>query len=263
MSQWGVHLVVGVALLVSACGASPTAPRDGALPAPAPGIDEPLDAGHGDAGWADAGSSDAGDGGDASVPDGGEPRPVDPYADRVVRARLGDGSGFGQDRFPDVVLGPPSGGGLSSGSLDVLSLGRDGVIDLEFTDVVAVDGPGTDLLVFENPFGTFFETGVVSVSDDGVDWREFPCAASDADGGFPGCAGTRYVFANPSMGVSATDPLAAGGDGFDLAQVGLTRARFVRVRDSGANRFYAAPGGGFDLDAIAVVHGRLIDGGLP
>lgn len=213
---------------------------------------------------ADGGASmDAGlelDGG--SIIDAGPP-PADPWADRVVRVMLGAGAGFGQDRFPQVVLGPPEGGGESSGSLDVLSLGRDGVIELEFTDLVAVDGPGVDLLVFENPFGTFFETGIVAVSDDGVDWREFPCASADVDGGYPGCAGARVVFGNPSMGISATDPSVAGGDGFDLAQVGLTRARFVRVKDSGANRFYGPPGGGFDLDAVAVVNGRLIDGGVP
>ena len=214
----------------------------------------------------DGGSSvDAGvviDGGpvtDAGI-DAGVP---DPWADRVVRFTPGAGAGFGQDRFPQVVLGPPEGGGAGSGSLDVLSLGRDGLIELEFTDLVAVDGPGVDLLVFENPFGTFFETGIVAVSEDGVDWREFPCASGDADGGFPGCGGTHVVFGNPSMGISATDPNVAGGDGFDLAQVGLTRARFVRVKDSGSNRFYGPPGGGFDLDAVAVVNGRLIDGGVP
>ncbi|RYZ33379.1 MAG: cell surface protein, partial [Myxococcaceae bacterium] len=43
-------------------------------------------------------------------------------------------------------------------------------------------------------------------------------------------------------------------DGFDLAAVGLTRARFVRIRDSGANG-YAGTSGGFDLDAVAVVNG--------
>lgn len=201
-------------------------------------------------------------GSDAGIPDAG-PRPPDPYADRVVRVVPGDGAGFGQERFPQVVLGPPEGGGASSGSLDVLSLGREGVIDLEFTDLVAVDGPGVDLLVFENPFGTFFETGVVAVSADGVDWREFPCAGDDADGGFPGCAGAHLVFANPAMGISATDPLVSGGDGYDLSAVGLPVARFVRVRDSGKNRFYGPPGGGFDLDAVAVVNARLVDGGVP
>ncbi|MDX2014356.1 MAG: cell surface protein [Myxococcaceae bacterium] len=237
----------------------------GPLPSRVDGGDEPPVI-TGDGGSpSDAGGPDAGNTPDAgpSPVDAGAPRPVDPWADRVSRVRPGEGSGFGQDRFPEVVLGPPSGGGLSSGSLDVLSLGRDGVIELEFTDLIAVDGPGVDLLVFENPFGAFFETGVVAVSDDGIDWKEFPCDAQNADAGFPGCAGAKHVFANPAMGISGTDPLVAGGDGFDLAAVGLSRARFVRVRDSGANRFYASPGGGFDLDALAVVNGRLVDGGVP
>lgn len=222
----------------------------------------------GDGGTVDGGAPDAGvthDAGsdtDAAVADAG-PLSPDPWADRVVRVQYGPGAGFGQDRMPFVVLGPPEGGGDSAGSLDVLSLGRDGLIELEFTDLMAVDGPGVDLLVFENPFGTFFETGVVAVSADGADWREFPCAAGDPDAGFAGCAGLRYVFGNPALGISATDPLVAGGDGYDLASVGLTFARFVRIRDSGANRFYAPPGGGFDLDAVAVVNGRLLDGGLP
>lgn len=226
------------------------------------------DAGEPDAGLQDAGAFDAGPAEDAGELDAG---PFDaglldagtPWADRVSRVMYGPGAGFGQDRFPDVVLGPPQGSGTSSGSLDVLALGREGVIELEFTDLIAIDGPGVDLLVFENPFGTFFETGVVSVSADGLDWREFPCAAGDVDAGFPGCAGTKVVHGNPSMGVSATDPAVAGGDGYDLSLVGLTSARFVRVRDSGANRFYGPPGGGFDLDAVAVVNAGLLDGGRP
>jgi len=195
--------------------------------------------------------SDAGpEAADASVDAGA----VDPWADRVVSFTPGPGAGFGQDRFPQVVLGPPHGTGASTGSLDVLSLGFEGEIVLELTDFVAIDGPGVDLLVFENPFVGFIETGVVSVSDDGVDWRAFPCAAL-VDGGTEGCAGVTPVYADPDLGISGTDPAVAGGDGFDLAQVGLSRARFVRIRDTGTNRFYAAPSGGFDLDAVAVVNG--------
>jgi hypothetical protein len=250
--------------LLMSCGA-PVASKDGGSGGPG-GPHEHDDSGVGfdDGGLhrGDAGvsSDDAGlhlqDAGVAA--DAGES--LDPWADRVVAVQYGPGAGFGQDRLPNVVLGPPQGGGASTGSLDVLSLGLLGSIDLEFTDWVAIDGPGVDLLVFENPFGTFFETGVVSVSDDGVTWREFPCDATD---GGVGCAGTRHVFANPGAGISGTDPLQAGGDGFDLAEVGLTRARFVRVRDSGANRFYGAPGGGFDLDGVAVVNGQRPDGGGP
>jgi hypothetical protein len=191
-------------------------------------------------------------------PDAGG-RPADPYADEVVSFQPGEGVSFGQDRFPTVVLGPPAGVGPDNGSLDVLSLGRGGRITLRFTDVAAVDGPGVDLLVFENAFAlpngsSYAETGQVEVSDDGVTWRAFPCASGDAAGGYPGCAGVRPVLANPANGVSATDPAVAGGDGFDLATVGLERARYVRITDSGANG-YADTAGGFDLDAVAVVNG--------
>jgi hypothetical protein len=176
-----------------------------------------------------------------------------PWATRVVSFTPGPGAGFGQDAFPEVVLGPPHGAGASAGSLDVLSLGKGGVIVLELGQAV-LDGPGADLLVFENPFLGFQETGVVAVSEDALTWHDFPCAAA-LDGGTAGCAGLQPVYANPDTGVASTEPAVAGGDAFDLALLGVARARFVRVTDPGANRSYAPPGGGFDLDAVAVVHG--------
>lgn len=202
-----------IALFISACGPLPVV--DAGVEVPDSGV-EPVDAG----------------------------APVNPWADRVVTFMPGAGAGFGQDEFPEVVLGPPRGQGASSGSLDVLSLGREGFITLEFTDFVAIDGPGVDLLVFENPFSGFTETGVVAVSDDGIDWREFSARA-----------GLNPVFSNPDNGISGTDPTVSGGDAFDLAELGLQRVRFVRITDSGANRFYGPPGGGFDLDALSVVNG--------
>jgi predicted small lipoprotein YifL len=224
---------VALAALLALCACGEEDP----LPAPAP----------------DAGT-DTGDAG----PDAGG-RPPDPYADEVVSFQPGEGVSFGQDRFPAVVLGAPAGSGPDNGSLDVLSLGRGGRITLRFTDGAVVDGPGVDLLVFENAFSlpngsTYAETGRVEVSDDNVTWHAFPCAANDAAGGYPGCAGVRPVLANPAHGVSATDPAVAGGDGFDLATLGLGRARYVRITDTGAN-FYGDTAGGFDLDAVAVVNG--------
>ena len=47
------------------------------------------------------------------------------------------------------------------------------------------------------------------------------------------------------------DPAVTGGDGFDLAEVGLERARFVRIRD--ASGMGAPPTTGFDLDAVGIV----------
>jgi hypothetical protein len=218
-------------------------------------------------GCAGAGSSDPADTGvptpsdsaDSGVDTGDTAAPVVtydpwPFVDAVVSYTPGEGAGFGQDAYPDVVYGPPEAPGDGGGSLDVLSLGREGAIVLAFRDIDLIDGPGVDLLVFENPFPGWAETGVVGVSEDGRTWTEWPCDASDADGGYPGCAGVALVYANPTNGVDATDPEAAGGDRFDLADIGVSRARYVRVRDSGANA-YDGVSGGFDLDAMAVVNG--------
>lgn len=202
------------------------------------------------------------DGGTDPGPGDGGTVPADPFADRVVSFQPGEAAGFGQEGFPRVVLGPPQGEGDSAGSLDVLTLGRQGVIVLEFTDLAVVDGPGVDLLVFENPFGRYTETGVVAVSDDGVTWHEFPCEATNRAAGFPGCAGVRPVYSRPDNGISATDPAVSGGDGFDLGALGVSRARFVRIRDSGANAYNDVTGG-FDLDAVSVVHGVRLNGGTP
>ncbi|MFH1466306.1 MAG: cell surface protein [Pseudomonadota bacterium] len=185
--------------------------------------------------------------------DSGVSRP-EPFADRVVSFEPGDCSGFGQDSLPDVVLGPPQGAGERAGSLDVVSLGDGGVIVLALDDLGLVDGEGPDLLVFENAFVGWPEPGFVAASADGERWAEWPCDPEDAEGGFPGCAGVHPVYADGEDGADPTDPATAGGDAFDLADLGLEQAWFVRVRDSGHN-LCAADTGGFDLDAIAVVNG--------
>lgn len=178
------------------------------------------------------------------------------YPDRVVSFQPGEFAGYGSEGFPHVVLGPPRGGGGRAGSLDVLSLGSGGSIVLEFQGVEIVDGPGADLVVFENPFessqGLFVETGVVAVSEDGRVWHEFPCDARNAAGGFPGCAGVAPVLSNPTNGIPPASP-GAGGDRFDLGTLGVRRARFVRIRDSLANEAEGTSGG-FDLDAVLALH---------
>lgn len=184
--------------------------------------------------------------------------PPDPFARALVSFDEGAGAGFGQDALPDVVLGPPQGGAATQGSTDVLSLGQGGVIVLELGTVVE-DGPGPDLLVFENPFvvattgEVYGEPGEVAVSDDGASFATFACApAAPAPNG---CAGFGVVHAAVDNGVDATDPEAAGGDAFDLADLGLARARYLRISDRGAEAGMsaAAPTAGFDLDAVAVV----------
>ena len=179
--------------------------------------------------------------------------PVRHFAAQVVEFHAGPHATFGQAKLPNVVLGPPDGAGPDGGSLDVVSLGTEGTIVLGLDSAGVVDGPGPDLIVFENAFPGWQETGYVAVSEDGVTWHEWPCDPTDKAGGYPHCAGVRAVLANAENGVDPTDPLRAGGDAFDLADLGVKRAFFVRIRDSGHNPT-DPPGAGFDLDALAVIH---------
>jgi hypothetical protein len=173
-----------------------------------------------------------------------ESEPSDPFADEVVSFAPTEGSSFGHDRLPDIVLGPPG------GSLDVASLGCDGEIVLGFAEPGIVDGPGADLIVFENSFAANFpEPGEVAVSEDGETWMVFDCDPATAIG----CAGVT--------------PMSAGGDVFDLGDLDGAPGRvwFVRIRDVSRGYWEALgmdwcdPGqmgsGGFDLDAVEAVHG--------
>jgi len=184
--------------------------------------------------------------------------PSDPYID-CVESFTPEGAVFGQDRLPEVVYGPPMPGPTNLGSLDVLSLGCGGEITLYFDAPAIVDGPGPDFIVFENPIpvgtGTFAEPARVLVSDDGREWHAFPCDPA-GDPSLTGCAGVALV--QPTE--DPTDPALAGGDAFDLAQLGLGAVRYVRLLDvsvayHGDRTWCGGGGGGFDLDAIAVVHG--------
>lgn len=187
-----------------------------------------------------SGSSVTGDSGAVVDTAGDVPTP---WADAVVASELGEGSGHGADLLPGVVLGPPS-SAAGGGSLDVVSLGREGWIVVELVDWPAVDGPGDDLAVFENPFPGWTEAGVVEVSLDGETWSAFPCDTASGEG----CAG----FTPTNSTLDEGDPSTWGGDTFDLGDVGLSEARFVRITDAGVAD-YAGIGGGFDLDAVGVM----------
>jgi hypothetical protein len=146
-------------------------------------------------------------------------------------------------------------------SLDVLSLGAGGEIVLGFGEQVIVDGPGPDFVVFENPFWpggnaakVYAELGEVSVSDDGESWQTFACdRAGDGAGHFAGCAGVTPTLAYDAATLVPLDPTQTGGDVFDLAELGLTSAHFVRIHDLET----LPPAGttsGFDLDAVGIVN---------
>ena len=193
--------------------------------------------------------------------EGGDPMlvPGAPHAIGAIAYAPGAGGGFGAEALPDVVLGAPRGSGLRMGSTDVLSLGSGGSITLEL-GAAAIDGEGADFLVFENPFriggsptNVYVEPALVEVSVDGTAWNAFPC--DPALSPFAGCAGLSPVLANIDTNMlDSRDPLIAGGDAFDLATIGVSRARFVRITDGGRGRVDGAGTDGFDLDAISVIH---------
>jgi hypothetical protein len=213
-----------------------------------------------------SGTNDEGDvaaaGGDSGGSDDKSPQSKPPpYAESVESFSPGEAAGYNQAKLPDIVLGPPKGKGQSAGSLDVASLGADGEIVLGFGEQVIVDGPGPDLIVFENPFWpngdatqAFVELGEVSVSEDGETWAAFPCdTAGDGDGHFTGCAGVTPTLEYDPATLLPLDPAQTGGDAFDLAELNVASARFVKIRDLHTLE-PAGISGGFDLDAVGIVN---------
>jgi hypothetical protein len=74
------------------------------------------------------------------------------------------------------------------------------------------------------------------------------------------CAGWHPVYSSPGNGISPVDPSVAGGDPFDLADVGLSEARFVRIHDVSGETCPDAGGptsDGFDLDAVSIVNAAI------
>jgi hypothetical protein len=200
--------------------------------------------------------------------------PADRFVTGVVSFEPGACAGFGASSMPQIVEGPPVGAGSDHGSTDVVSLGTGGTIVLSFAPNAIVDGPGPDFIVFENPFwvsgnsnDVFAEPGEVSVSDDGVAWQTFPCNPTVDPNSAHGtgvsppygqCAGWHVVNSSPTNGISPVDPAVAGGDAFDLADLGVSEARYVRIVDrtleTCADAGARPNNDGFDLDAIAIVN---------
>ncbi len=221
---------------------------------------------------------------------------ADPFIDSVADVQYGWGAGFGQSELPDIILGPPRGSGETGGSLDVLSLGDGGVITLEFTDNLALNGPGPDLIIFENAFfiagnpeNVYVEAAFVEVSQDGINFVRFP-NDYDPEGEPPnhadnwtGFSGVQPVFSNPENDIDPTDPDVAGGDLFDLDAlqekgVFFEGIKYVRIIDTDEppNAAYDDDGdeiydpgtptygkSGYDLDAIAAVHSLEIEDPIP
>ena len=182
-----------------------------------------------------------------------------PYARELINSTAGSGAGYGQDKLPDIVLGPPESGTPNSGAMHVLSLGVGGEIVLSFGEQTIVDGEGPDFIVWENAFwisgdpeNPFAELGEVSVSMDGETWHVFPCDPTLEEGYDNHCAGWRPRLEYDPCVLVPLKPEDVGGDAFDLADLELTEIRYVRIRDLSSSG--GAPSAGFDLDAVGAVY---------
>ena len=184
----------------------------------------------------------------------------DRWADSVILFAHGDGQWFGQDGFPSVVLGSPDTSATPTvPSLNVLSLGEFGFIVLRFRDSVVVDGPGDDLVIFENVFITsadssdtsaFVEPAYVFLSKDGRFFFMYPFDTSDANPyNWTGLAGIKPT----NYGADTINPDVWMGDRFDISAVGLDTVRFVLIADA-VDLCPSSLCSGFDLDAAGCIN---------
>jgi hypothetical protein len=178
------------------------------------------------------------------------------------------------------------GSGALAGGTDVFSLDATGPgasIVVAWSGRRLVDGPGVDLVVFENPFDTapgarFMDPCVVEVSADGVLFEAFPWSYEAADpavwsadpADWVGFAGLTPVLLHEGDNrVDPFDAVLAGGDGFDLADLpadsAARAAGAAAVRVTSATAFVDPRTGaalphdpvanGADLDAV---YGRTL-----
>jgi hypothetical protein len=249
-----VPAAFAVAAMLAACGDDADQGSSGAPPISL-----------GDAGFVDAAEPDA----NKTLVDGGYVAPdgdiirSDRFITTVVSFTPGPCAGFGATEMPGIVVGPPVGAGEHKGGFDVVTLGVGGEIVVSFEPNAIVDGPGPDFIVFENAFYAggdptkpSADLGEVSVSEDGTTWSTYECTPG-ASAPYGKCAGWHPVYSAPGNGISPIDPATAGGEAYDLAELGLARARFVRIRDRSSTTCEGQPRPnnlGFDLDAVSVVN---------
>lgn len=167
------------------------------------------------------------------------------------------GGGDASFGAPENALGPVDGD-----NFDVFSLGDGGFVTFFFAGGI-VDAPGDDFAVFENGFfapgGLYAELAFVEVSSNGVDFARFPATSLRATP----VAGGGTVDPTDYHNLAGKHPLGRG-TGFDLAVLGLSSVRYVRLVDVIGNGStldvlgrpvydpYSTPfaSGGFDADAV-------------
>jgi hypothetical protein len=215
-------------------------------------------------------------------------------SDDVVADLVVDAPGAGTVGFadPSRATNGVRGGGELAGSLDVYSLNyrsRPSITLGLSGGVVVMDGPGPDLVVFENGFreagreAWLMDPMIVEVSPDGEAWLAFPHddVADDETRYEPrpsawrGLAGLSPVLLHAETNpVDPFDTPRAGGDAFDLATLGTgardddeARALASRIRREGVRfvrlgsaALHTSPDTGVAYPRDPVSDGAAVDG---
>ncbi len=219
-------------------------------------------------------------------PDGGLPGSTAIHRDSVAFEAWAEGVTFGAG--PLDIARP----GLGTVNVDTfrrvlgaadgatVSLGDGGTATLTFGGAIA-NGPGVDFVVFENGFGVgdgtvFAELAFVEASSDGATFVRFPSTSLTAQP--VGSFGTLRPELIDGLAGKFSAPYGVGFDlsdlpattGFDASRVthvrlrdviGTADAAFAKTDSEGSIVLdpYPTPfaSGGFDLDAVGVVHGLV------
>ncbi len=190
------------------------------------------------------------------------------FIDTVYSVNWGNGQDLGRSKqyFPQNIFGAASSKATQftpeSAEEEICSLGKGGEIIVGSKDCYIVDKPGADFVVFENVFSTstgakiFVEPAIISVSKDGINFVDFPYNSNT----LKGLAGIAWTIGN----ISPNDFPNCGGDGFDLAEIGMDSITHIKIKDISSivstlpytNPFYSpeATVSGFDLDAVAILN---------
>lgn len=172
---------------------------------------------------------------------------------------IGQSSGQNPEFFPKNIFGLPSTKASKNVPVnsedEICSLGLGGEIIVGFKNGYLYDDEGADFTIFENAFinpinnKVFAEPAIISVSENGKDFFEFPFDSLT----LKGCAGI-----TPTNGKEDPfNPSLSGGDSFDLQQIGLKRIKYIKIKDyceellkQKDNQYYDPIISGFDLDAV-------------
>ena len=174
-------------------------------------------------------------------------------------------------------------GGIGAPDLNVQPLGDGGTATATFSIPIS-DGPGFDFVVFENGFATsdttgFFELAFVEASSNGIDFFRFPSTSLSLPENFSGSFLELDSRLLDGLAGRFSYPFGAPYDLMDLPEsqlldksaithvrvvdvIGTSDLAFAKTDSDGMAVIDPYPtafnSGGFDLDAIGIIHSETI-----